>query len=35
MVLSISVDTIGNVNRDVKPQQYKKMQEALDYFNKI
>ena len=34
MVLSISVDTIGNVNRDVKPQQYKKMQEALDYFNK-
>jgi radical SAM protein with 4Fe4S-binding SPASM domain len=33
MVLSISVDTIGNINRGVKPDQYNKMKEALEYFN--
>ena len=32
MVLSISVDTIGNLNRDVKPEQYEKMKDALSYF---
>ena len=32
MVLSISIDTIGNTNRNVKPEQYEKMKESLSYF---
>ena len=35
MVLSISVDTVGNLNRDVKPEQYKKMKEVLNYFSQL
>ena len=35
MALSISVDTVGNLNRDVKPEQYKKMKEALGYFSQL
>ncbi len=33
-VLSISIDTIGNVNRDFKPQQWTKLIEDLKFFNK-
>tara|TARA_Y100000590_G_C15613036_1_gene974605 strand:- start:170 stop:1234 length:1065 start_codon:yes stop_codon:yes gene_type:complete len=34
-VLSISIDTIGNTNRDVKPAQYEKMKESLNYFRTL
>ena len=33
-VLSISIDTIGNINRDFKPQQWTKLIEDLKFFKK-
>jgi MoaA/NifB/PqqE/SkfB family radical SAM enzyme len=35
MVLSISVDTIGNINRKVKVDDYSKMIGALSYFKEV
>jgi hypothetical protein len=32
MVLSISVDTVGNINRAVKPLDYQMMTNSLHYF---
>ena len=34
-VLAISVDTIGNTNRDVKPEHWKKFLTQLDKFNSL
>lgn len=33
-VLSISIDDIGNLNRDVKPRQWKQLLSTLSYFHK-
>lgn len=33
-VLSISIDDIGNINRDVKPFLWERFVEAIEYFNK-
>lgn len=32
-VLSISIDDIGNINRDVRPRQWEKMVDSINYFH--